>query len=56
MEQEMNLGQSVSVELIKETHKIVNAYSERAITCEKCGNKRFWLVRCEYCGNTEQKF
>lgn len=47
------LGQSVSVEVIRASPKIVRL--KKSVICKFCKNKRFWLIRCEYCGRTEQK-
>ena len=43
----MNLGQSVGVEVVR------NKGNE--VVCEKCGNKKFRNVRCEYCGENPQE-
>lgn len=45
--------QFVQVEVVRASPK-VNRLKESVI-CEFCKNKRFWLIRCEYCGRTEQK-
>lgn len=42
-------SQSVHVEVIRKKPR--NEYLKTAVICEKCGNKRKWLVRCEYCGS-----
>ena len=52
----MNLGQSVSVQVIRASSKVTEeGYLKEAIICEFCGNKRKWLVRCESCGRNEQE-
>lgn len=43
-----NFSQTVKVEVIRASPK--NEYLEKPVICENCGNKRKWLVRCEYCG------
>ena len=49
----VTFGQSVQVEVIRafpQANKL-----KKSVVCKFCKNKRFWLIRCEYCGRTEQK-
>lgn len=46
-----NFNQAVHVEVVKnKTHNPRSDYLKEPVLCENCGNKRRWLIRCEYCG------
>jgi len=48
--------QEVQVEVIRASPLVgKHDYLKKAIVCRFCGNGRRWLIRCEYCGRTEQK-
>lgn len=46
-----NFKQAVSVEVIRASPLVTKSgYLKKPVICESCGNKRTWLIRCEYCG------
>jgi len=50
-----NFRQNVQVEVIRASPLIGKFdYLKTGQKCEKCGNIRRWLIRCEYCGSNEQ--
>lgn len=48
--------QFTSVEVIRASSLVSsNDRLKVPVECTFCHNKRFWLIRCESCGRTEQK-
>ena len=44
--------QTVGVQVIRKSKASNKAEKLSApIVCPKCGNKRVWVIRCEYCGH-----
>lgn len=51
---EANFKQSVSVEVIRASMRVnTEGYLKIPVKCNKCGNDRRWLIRCESCGDME---
>lgn len=49
------LKQFVSVQVVKKNKASKKADKlKEPVICVKCGNKRFWVIRCEYCGYEDQ--
>lgn len=51
MEDKVGFNQTINVDVIRKN----SDYLQNPTTCIYCGNKRYWVVRCETCGHTEQK-
>lgn len=51
---EANFQQAVSVQVIRAS-PLPKGYLKDPVLCKFCGNKRYWLIRCESCGRTEQE-
>lgn len=56
-----NFTQNVSVEVIRGSNSKISSKSKivdnlkEPVICDHCGNKRYWVIRCESCGeNTQQ--
>lgn len=48
--------QAVHVEVVRASPLVgKHDYLKKPVKCDFCGNDRRWLIRCEYCGRTEQR-
>lgn len=46
------IQQQVGVEVVRKSS--TDDRLEEPEVCTNCGNRRYWIVRCEHCGSHEQ--